>query len=98
MRQLMGAALGLVSVAMVFAAPAFADPMKDGSLTLIMPNGDMQSMSVDKDKVAEMIKMATPMSDEMAIFAWGGKFYLLHNEKMKNGQMSFDYWGFHGTR
>jgi hypothetical protein len=38
------------------------------------------------------------MDDEMAIFVWGNKFYVVKNQKMKDGQMAFDYWGFHGTR
>jgi hypothetical protein len=94
----MVAAAGLAVVASGLVAPAFADPMKDGMMEIVMPNGDMKSMPVPADKVQDMIKMAKAMDQEMAIFVWGSKFYVVKNEKMPSGQMSFDVWGIKATK
>jgi hypothetical protein len=73
--------------------------MKNGSVYLFMPGGKMKKMSMaNKSKIMEMLKDAEPMGEEMAIVVWGNKVYVMRNHKMENGQMAFDYWGFHGAR
>ncbi len=53
----------------------------------------MKEIKMDKSKIEAMIKEADPIGEDMAVFVWGGKFYLMKNHKMANGQMSFDAFG-----
>lgn len=87
------AALCAMSVA------ASADDMKPGMMTMVTPDGKMTDMPMpSKDKIDMMLKSAQVMGEDMAIFYWGNKLYMVKNEKMPNGMMSFDYWGIHSTR
>ncbi len=98
MNHLKIAGLALVFAAFAFMSPASAAHMKNG-IFMIHPNGSMSALKMpDKSKIAEMIKDADPIGEDMVIMVWGGNFYMMKNHKMPNGQMSFDYWGFHGTR
>jgi hypothetical protein len=98
MHKLKIAGLGLVFAAFAFMSPASAAHMKN-MMFMVHPGGAMSALPMpDKKKIAEMIKDADPIGEDMVLMAWGGNFYLMKNHKMSNGQMSFDYWGFHGTR
>jgi hypothetical protein len=97
MNRLKIAGLGLVFAAFAFMSPAAAR-MKN-MMFMVHPGGSMTALPMpDKKKIAEMIKEADPIGEDMVIMAWGGTFYTMKNHKMANGQMAFDYWGFHGTR
>lgn len=99
MLRLKLATLGLIFAGLAFSTAASAKPMKNGSVYLFMPDGKMKKMRMaDKSKIMEMLKDASPMGEEMAIVVWGNQVYVMKNHKMDNGQMAFDYWGFHGNR
>jgi hypothetical protein len=86
---------GAVIVACCSVAMA-ADPMPSGSMIMVMPDGKTATMPMpDPGKVEMMLKGAHPMNDEMIILVWGAKTYMLKNEKMSDGRMSFDAWGLH---
>jgi hypothetical protein len=97
MRHLTFAAIGLAFGAFAFMSPASAEHMKDGSMFLVGPDGSMKSLPRgDKAKILQMIKAADPIGEDMVVFVWGGKFYMMKNHKMDDGRMSFDAFGIHG--
>jgi len=95
-RLTLAAAVG----AAIVAAAVVADDMKNGSMTMVEPTGKMSAMGMPGDKAMmdDMMKHAVPMPDGMVIMVWGQKLYVVKNEKMPDGKMTFDYWGLHGQR
>lgn len=86
-------AVGLIAVAVI------ADDMKNGSAMMVEPSGKMSNMAMpDKAMMDEMMKHAEPMPDGMLIVVWGQRLYIVKNEKMPDGKMTFDYWGLHGVK
>jgi hypothetical protein len=93
------AALAAVAASFTIAAPVLADEMKPGMMVMATADGKVMTMPMpSKDMVDAMRKNAQEMGTDMALFVWGSKVYLVKNEKMPDGKMSFDYWGLHGTR
>jgi len=81
------------------ALPALADEMKPGTVTILSQDGKVSSIPMpDQAKVADMVAHGQEVKNDKVFFVWGSKFYYTSNEKMADGRMSFDYWGFHGTR
>jgi hypothetical protein len=86
-------AVGLIAVAVI------ADDMKNGSAMMVEPSGKMSTMAMpDKSMMDEMMKHAEPMPDGMLVLVWGQRLYIVKNEKMPDGKMTFDYWGLHGVK
>lgn len=84
------ATLAAAGMACLIAAPALAQD----KMMVISPNGQMSSMSMpDKATMDMMMKHAKLMSPDMAILVWGAKTYMVKNEKMPDGKMTFDVWG-----
>jgi hypothetical protein len=82
-----------------FSASALADDMPSNKIMMVTADGKMTMVAMpDKDMMAKMMKSAQVMGEDMAIFVFGTKLYVVKNEKMADGMMSFDYWGIHGTR
>ena len=90
------AAAALVGVAVI------ADDMKDGAMTMIAPTGQMSTMTnanmVEKAKMNDIMKHAEEVKDGMIIMVWGQRLYVVKNEKMADGKMTFEYWGLHGEK
>ncbi|GEM_PF-5407359 len=96
-----------VTVAAVVAAAVagmavIADDMKNGSMTMVEPSGKVTELknaaTVDKAMMDDMMKHAEEMKDGMVIMVWGQRLYIVKNEKMADGKMTFDYWGLHGVK
>ena len=86
--------LALAGLALVLTAPAVAADAKNDKVMVISPDGAMKSMAMpDKPMMDSMMQHAVPMSDDMAILVWGTKTYMIKNEKMPDGKMTFDVWG-----
>jgi hypothetical protein len=84
------ATLATAGIACLLSLPALAQD----KMMVISPSGQMSNMAMpDKAKMDMMMKHAIPMSDDMAILVWGTKTYMIKNEKMPDGKMSFDVWG-----
>ncbi len=98
MSRLLLVSLAVAAALCTFSPPSFADDMKNGMIMMVMPDGKTSSMTIDKAKVDMMMKNAQEMKEGVAIFVWGNKTYMIHDEKMSDGKMMFDYWGLHGTR
>lgn len=99
MGQLKMAALALIGTACGLCAPASAEEMKEGTMMMITPNGQMSEMSApDKKTVEQMLKHAEEMKGEAVLFVWGHKVYVVKNKQMENGKMMFDVWGLHTER
>jgi hypothetical protein len=82
--------LAASGLACLFALPALADDR----VMLISPTGQISSMPMpDKAMMEKMMAHATPVSPDMAILVWGTKTYMVKNEKMPDGKMTFDVWG-----
>ena len=91
---LVSAALLVTGVAVAFSAPGIAADAKNDKIMIMSPNGAMKSMAMpDKAMMDSMMQHATPVSDDMAILVWGTKTYMIKNEKMPDGKMTFDVWG-----
>ena len=85
--------------AAVIAVAVVADDMKNGSTMMVEPTGKMTSMPMpDQAKMDDMMKHAEQMPDGMLIVVWGQRLYIVKNEKMPDGKMTFDYWGLHGVK
>lgn len=84
-------AAALAGLALALSLPAFA---ADDKVMVVSPNGAMKSMAMpDKAMMDSMMQHAVPMSADMAILVWGTKTYMIKNEKMPDGRMTFDVWG-----
>ncbi|MEI9983151.1 MAG: hypothetical protein WDN69_08000 [Aliidongia sp.] len=82
--------LAAAGITCILSLPALADD----KVMVISPKGQMSSMAMpDKAMMDSMMKHATPMNDDMAILVWGTKTYMVKNEKMPDGKMTFDVWG-----
>lgn len=91
MAPLKPVALVLAGLALALSSPALA---ADDKIMVVSPNGAMKSMAMpDKAMMDSMMQHAVPMSDDMAILVWGTKTYMIKNEKMPDGRMTFDVWG-----
>jgi hypothetical protein len=91
MAPLKPVALVLAGLALALSSPALA---ADDKIMVVSPNGAMKSMAMpDKAMMDSMMQHAVPMSDDMAILVWGTKTYMIKNEKMPDGKMTFDVWG-----
>ena len=87
-----------VAVALI-AVAVIADDMKNGTAMMVEPTGKMISMAMpDQAKMDDMMKHAEPVPDGMVIMVWGQRLYIVKNEKMPDGKMTFDYWGLHGVK
>ena len=85
--------------AAVIAVAVIADDMKAGTMMMVEPTGKMSDMGMpDKAKMDDMMKHAEQMPDGMLIVVWGQRLYIVKNEKMPDGKMTFDYWGLHGVK
>ena len=85
--------------AAVIAVGVVADDMKNGSAMMVEPTGKMSNTAMpDKAMMDDMMKHAEPMPDGMLIVVWGQRLYIVKNEKMPDGKMTFDYWGLHGVK
>jgi hypothetical protein len=84
------ATLAAAAIACLLSVPALAQD----KMMVVSPNGQMSSMAMpDKATMDMMMKHAVPMSADMAIVVWGAKTYMVKNEKMPDGKMTFDVWG-----
>jgi hypothetical protein len=82
--------LAAAGMACLIALPALAED----KVMVVSPNGQMSSMKMpDKAMMDQMMQHATPMNPDMAILVWGTKTYMIKNEKMPDGKMTFDVWG-----
>ena len=82
--------LAAAGLACILSLPALAED----KVMVISPKGQMSSMPMpDKAMMDSMMKHAIPMNDDMAILVWGTKTYMVKNEKMPDGKMTFDVWG-----
>jgi len=80
----------LFAAAILFSLPALAED----KVMVISPGGQMSSMKMpDKAMMDSIMAHATPVSPDMAILVWGSKTYMIKNEKMPDGKMTFDVWG-----
>jgi hypothetical protein len=95
MHRLKMVGLGLAFATFAFMSSASAVHMKDQAF-VVGPNGEMKEIKMDKSKMDAMIKEAMPVGDGMAVFILGGRFYLMMNHKMANGQMTFEAFGIPG--
>jgi hypothetical protein len=87
------AALAIAGALCVVSLPALAQDHGD-SMMVISPGGKMAKMAMpDKAMMDKMMEHAIPMNDDMAILVWGAKTYMIKNEKMADGRMTFDVWG-----
>ena len=87
------AALAIAAVLCAVSLPALAQEHGD-SMMVISPGGKMAKMAMpDKAMMDMMMKHAVPVDDNMAIVVWGAKTYMIKNEKMADGRMTFDVWG-----
>jgi hypothetical protein len=85
--------------AAVIAVAVVADDMKSGTLMMVEPTGKSSSMPMpDKAMMDDMMKHAEEVKDGMVIVVWGQRLYVVKNEKMPDGKMTFDYWGLHGVK
>jgi len=83
----------------VIALAVVADDMKSGTLMMVEPTGKSSSMPMpDKAMMDDMMKHAEEVKDGMVIVVWGQRLYVVKNEKMPDGKMTFDYWGLHGVK
>jgi hypothetical protein len=84
------AILAAAGIALMLSVPALAQD----KMMVISPSGQMSSMKMpDKAMMDMMMQHATPVSPDMAIVVWGAKTYMIKNEKMPDGRMTFDVWG-----
>lgn len=82
--------LAAAGIACLVALPALAED----KVMVVSPNGQMSSMKMpDKAMMDKIMEHATPVSADMAILVWGAKTYMIKNEKMPDGKMTFDVWG-----
>ena len=82
--------LAAAGIACLVALPALAED----KVMVVSPNGQMSSMKMpDKAMMDKMMEHATPVNPDMAILVWGTKTYMIKNEKMPDGRMTFDVWG-----
>lgn len=95
------AIVSAIAIAAIGVA-VIAEDMKDGSMTMVEPSGKMVAMknasAVDKAMMDDMMKHAEEVKDGMVIMVWGQRLYVVKNEKMPDGKMTFDYWGLHGVK
>ncbi|HMA49041.1 MAG TPA: hypothetical protein VKP60_04755 [Magnetospirillaceae bacterium] len=85
--------------AAVIAVAVIAEDMKNGTAMMVEPSGKMSNMAMpDKAMMDDMMKHAEEVKDGMVIMVWGQKLYVVKNEKMPDGKMTFDYWGLHGVK
>ena len=92
-------AVTVVIAAVAAGAAVIAQEMKNGTVMMVEPSGQMSSMPMpDKAKMDDMMKHAEEMKDGMVIVVWGQRLYVVKNEKMPDGKMTFDYWGLHGVK
>lgn len=92
-------AVTVVIAAVAAGAAVIAQEMKNGTVMMVEPSGQMSSMPMpDKAKMDEMMKHAEEVKDGMVIVVWGQRLYVVKNEKMPDGKMTFDYWGLHGVK
>jgi len=91
-----------LALAAVVGVAVIAEDMKDGSMMMVDPTGKMSTLKnasmVDKPMMDDMMKHAEEMKDGMVIMVWGQRLYVVKNEKMADGKMTFDYWGLHGQK
>lgn len=94
--------MAAVVAAAVAGVAVIADDMKNGAMTMVEPTGKMVALknasTVDKAMMDDMMKHAEEIKDGMVIMVWGQKLYVIKNEKMADGKMTFDYWGLHGVK
>ncbi|MGA2636795.1 hypothetical protein [Methylocella sp.] len=76
MHRLKMIGLGLAFATFAFMSPASAEHLKNGTMFMVVPGGAMKEIKMDKSKIEQMIKEAEPIGEDMAIFVWGGKFYV----------------------
>ncbi len=82
--------LAAAGVACLVALPALAAD----KVMIMSPDGKMSSMKMpDKAMMDKIMEHATPVDPDMAILVWGTKTYMIKNEKMPDGKMTFDVWG-----
>ena len=88
--------LKLLSLALVMTAisvPALAEDMmiKKGEAMMMMPDGKMATMPMDKEMATAMMKDAKPMDHCMVMaMGEGGKMVTMTDMKMSNGMMACD--------
>lgn len=91
--------MAAVIAAAAIGATVIADEMKSGTMMMVEPSGKMGNMAMpDQAKMEDMMKHAEEMKDGMLIVVWGQRLYVVKNEKMPDGKMTFDYWGLHGVK
>jgi hypothetical protein len=91
--------MAVVIAAAAAGAAVIAEEMKNGTMMMVDPSGKMSDMAMpDKAKMDDMMKHAEEVQDGMLIMVWGHKLYVVKNEKMPDGKMTFDYWGIHGVK
>lgn len=75
-----------------------ADDMPADKMIMVTTDGKTATVPIpDKAMMADILKHAQLVGEDMLIFVWGNKFYVAKNEKMADGKMTFDYWGIHGS-
>ncbi len=82
-----------------FSSAVLADEMPADKMMMITADGKTSMVAMpDKAMMADIMKHAQAMGEDMVIFVFGNKFYVAKNEKMADGKMTFDYWGIHGSK
>jgi len=88
------AIVAVAGMAYAFSLPVSAADAKSGSVMMVSPDGKMSKMPMpDKAHMDMIMQHAVPLSDDMAVIVWGAKTYMVKNEKMPDGRMTFDVWG-----
>ena len=91
-----------IAAAAVVGVAVIAEDMTNGSMTMVEPSGKVTQLKnaslVEKAKMDDMMKHAEEVKDGMVIMVWGQRLYVVKNEKMADGKMTFDYWGLHGVK
>jgi len=66
--------------------------MKDGTMTVMMPDGRMSTMqSSDKMMSDAMMKDGKPMTTTHMMMMSGGKVYMAEDKKMSDGKMMSEH-------
>jgi hypothetical protein len=79
-----------------YPAPAYLNG--EPYMLVVLPNGAMMQMPVDKTMVTEAMKSSKPLTGPIMITVSAGKAYTTSDMKMADGTMLYDAFARHATQ